>query len=104
MVLLTAAYTHRAEQPDGGLYPEDQPERVDAWNSLLRTAAAQRPGQVSVLDIDPVVCPGGKFTWRIDGLRVRSDGLHYTPAAVQRLIAPWLLPRLARIAASGPPG
>lgn len=41
----------------------------------------------------------GRFAWRIDGLTVRSDGLHYTPAAVQRVIAPWLLPRLAAIAA-----
>src|SRR3954465_7668430 len=94
---VTAAYTHRAERPDGGLYPEDQPQRVDAWNDLLRTVAARRGPEVSVLDIGPLVCPGGKFTWRIDGMRVRSDGLHYTPAAVQRLIAPWLLPKLARI-------
>jgi hypothetical protein len=104
VVLLTAAYTHRAEQPDGSLYPEDQPQRVDAWNNLLRTVAAERPDRVSVLDIGPLVCPGGKFTWRIDGMRVRSDGLHYTPAAVQRLIAPWLLPKLARIAEDGPTG
>jgi hypothetical protein len=97
VVLLTAAYTHRAERPDGGLYPEDDPSRVDAWNRLLRTAAAAHPG-ATVLDIDPLVCPDGKFTWRIDGMRVRSDGLHYTPAAVQRIIAPWLLPRLAAIA------
>ncbi|MCU7727984.1 acyltransferase [Actinoplanes sp. KI2] len=104
VVLLTAAYTHRAEQPDGSLYPEDQPQRVDAWNNLIRAAAARRPGEVSVLDIDPLVCPGGKFTWRIDGMRVRSDGLHYTPEAVQRIIAPWLLPKLAQIAESEPTG
>jgi hypothetical protein len=29
---------------------------------------------------------------------VRSDGLHYTPAGVQKIIAPWLLPKLATIA------
>jgi hypothetical protein len=29
---------------------------------------------------------------------VRSAGLHYTPAAAQKIIAPWLLPRLAAIA------
>ncbi len=98
VVLLTAAYTHRAEKPDGSLYPEDQPARVDAWNQLLRAEAARRPGQVTVLDIDPLVCPDGKFTTSVHGLRIRSDGLHYTPAGVQRIIAPWLLPRLAAIA------
>jgi peptidoglycan/LPS O-acetylase OafA/YrhL len=98
VVLLTAAYTHRAEKPDGGLYPEDRPERVDAWNNLLRATAAEHPGTATVLDLNPIVCPGGKFTWRVDGKRIRSDGLHYTPAGVQRIIAPWLLPKLAAIA------
>jgi hypothetical protein len=98
VVLLTAAYTHRAEKPDGSLYPEDQPARVDAWNNLLRTEAARHPGQVTLLDLDPVVCPNGKFTWKVDGLRIRSDGLHYTPSGVQQIIAPWLLPKLAAIA------
>jgi lysophospholipase L1-like esterase len=69
---------------------------VDAWNSLLRTEAARR--DLTVLDLNKVVCPDGKFTWRVDGTRIRSDGLHYTPAGVQRLIAPWLLPKLAATA------
>jgi peptidoglycan/LPS O-acetylase OafA/YrhL len=99
VVLLTAAYTHRAEKPDGSLYPEDQPARVDAWNRLLRVEAARRPTKITIMDVDPVVCPDGKFTWRVGGVKVRSDGLHYTPSGVQRIIAPWLLPKLAGIAA-----
>jgi peptidoglycan/LPS O-acetylase OafA/YrhL len=98
VVLLTAAYTHRAEKSDGSLYPEDQPGRVDAWNALLRAEAARHRDTVTLLDLNPVVCPDGKFTWKVGGLRIRSDGLHYTPAGVQRIIAPWLLPRLAAIA------
>jgi hypothetical protein len=99
VVLLTAPYTHRAERPDGGLYNEDQPARVDAWNALLRAEAVGHPATVTVLDLNKVVCPDGTFTWSINGMRVRSDGLHFTPAAVQKLIAPWLLPQLARLAA-----
>jgi hypothetical protein len=98
VVLLTAAYTRRAEKPDGGLYPEDQPARVDAWNRLLRATAGRHRNTVTVFDLNPVVCPDGKFTWKVGGLRVRSDGLHYTPAGVQRVIAPWLLPKLAAVA------
>ncbi len=98
VVLLTAPYTRRAERPDGGLYDEDLPERVDAWNRLLREVAARHPTNVTVLDLNRVVCPDGEFTWRIDGLRVRSDGLHFTERAVQRLIGPWLLPQVAAIA------
>jgi peptidoglycan/LPS O-acetylase OafA/YrhL len=98
VVLLTAPYTHRSERPDGGLYPEDTPERVDAWNRLLATVAAASPVRPRILDLNRLVCPGGKFTWSINGLRVRSDGLHFTPAGVQRVVAPWLLPQLATLA------
>jgi peptidoglycan/LPS O-acetylase OafA/YrhL len=98
VVLLTAAYTHRAEKPDGSLYAEDQPARVDAWNALLRADAAEHPGKVTILDLNPVVCPHGRFAWSIGRLRIRSDGLHYTPSGVQKIIAPWLLPKLASIA------
>ncbi len=97
VVLLTAPYTHRMERPDGGLYPEDQPARVDAWNRLLRQVAAAR--HATVLDLNKLICPNGTFTWSIGGLQVRSDGLHFTPGAVQQIIAPWLLPLVARIAA-----
>ena len=101
VVLLTAAYTHRSERPDGGLYPEDTPQRVDAWNALLKRVAATAPAHPTVLDLNRLVCPGGAFTWSIGGLQIRSDGLHFTPAGVQRIIAPWLLPQLAR-QATGP--
>ena len=100
VVLLTAPYTHRAEKPDGSSYPEDDPARVNAWNTLLNVEAARHPDTVTVLDLNRLVCPGGAFTWTVNGLRVRSDGLHFTADGVQRLIAPWLLPQLATLAES----
>ncbi|MFI7602094.1 acyltransferase family protein [Actinoplanes sp. NPDC049681] len=99
-VLLTAPYTRRAERPDGGLWPEDQPQRVDAWNALLRDAG-KRHGAV-VIDLNRRVCPDGEFTWRAGGVRIRSDGLHFTPEGVRAYLAPWLLPQLARLAVGGP--
>jgi peptidoglycan/LPS O-acetylase OafA/YrhL len=102
VVLLTAPYTHRAERPDGGLYDEDRPERVNAWNTLLRATAARHPGKVSVINLNAWVCPSGAFTWDIGGLQVRSDGLHFTPDGVQQIIAPRLLPALAAIAVGSP--
>lgn len=103
VVLLTAPYTHRSETLAGGLYPEDQPARVNAWNALLRAEVAAHPKTLTLLDLNKVVCPGGAFTWSVGGVQVRSDGLHFTPAGVQSVIAPWLLPRLAAIAAHGTP-
>ncbi|MEU4215658.1 acyltransferase family protein [Actinoplanes sp. NPDC026623] len=99
-VLLTAPYTRRAERPDGGLWPEDQPQRADSWNALLREAAKRH--DAVVLDLNRRVCPDGKFTWRAGEVRIRSDGLHFTPDGVRRHIAPWLLPQLARLAVRGP--
>ncbi|MGI5244223.1 acyltransferase family protein [Dactylosporangium sp. CA-139066] len=100
VVLLRAAYTHRAERPDGGLWPEDTPERVNAWNTLLATVAAGHPKHPKILDLNKVVCPGGAFTWTVNGIKVRSDGLHFTPEGVKQVIAPWLLPQLKTLATS----
>jgi len=102
VVLLTAPYTHRWERPDGGLYDEDTPERVEAWNRLLRRVAAKNPEKITVIDLNKHVCPEGKFTWRIGDLRIRSDGLHFTEEGVQEWIAPWLVPQLASLAVYGP--
>lgn len=101
VVLLTAPYTRRGERYDGGLFDEDRPERVDAWNDLLRDVAARHPKDVTVIDLNKRVCPDGKFTWTIDRLRIRSDGLHFTPDGVRRWIAPWLMPQLTSIALYG---
>jgi len=102
VVLLTAPYTRRAERPDGSLFDEDRPERVDAWNHLLWTMANGRR-HVTVIDLNRRVCPDGEFTWDIDGLPIRSDGLHFTEVGVQQWIAPWLLPQLADIATGAQP-
>jgi hypothetical protein len=96
VVLLTASYTRRSERPDGGLYAEDDPSRVDAWNALLRRDA----GDATVLDLAKLTCPGGTFTWTVNGTKIRSDGLHFTPNGVKRIIAPWLLPPLTALAQS----
>ncbi len=102
IVLLTAPYTHRWEKPDGSLYPEDDPQRVDAWNGLLHDVAARHPQTMTVLDLNKRACPDGTFTWKIGNLRIRSDGLHFTPEGVQEWVAPWLVPQLASIAVYGP--
>jgi lysophospholipase L1-like esterase len=71
----------------------DEPERVNQWNALLRTVAAAHSATVRVVDLGGRLSPDGRFTMEIDGVTVRSDGVHLTPAGVQWL-APWLLPQL----------
>ncbi|MGI5478762.1 acyltransferase family protein [Streptomyces lavendofoliae] len=97
VVLATEPYNRRGERPDGGLWPEDRPERVDRWNALLRKTAARHPGTVRILDLGRRLCPDGTFTWRVNGVQVRSDGVHLTPEGV-RLITPWLMTQLTAAA------
>ena len=93
VLLATEPYNRRGEQLDGSLYPEDEPERVAAWNQLLRSVASRHPN-VKVIEFGERVSPGGRFTWTAGGYQVRSDGLHLTPSGVEGWIAPWLLPQL----------
>ncbi|BBY45911.1 acyltransferase family protein [Mycolicibacterium celeriflavum] len=88
VVVTTEPYNRRAEKPDGSLYPEDDPDRTDDWNALLRSAVKYRQN-VSVLDLNRKLGPNGGYTNRIDGIRIRSDGVHPTPEAVEWL-TPWL--------------
>ena len=88
VVVTTEPYNRRGEQPDGSLYPEDDPDRVDEWNTLLRRVVGQRPN-VTVLDLNKKLGPNGAYTTKVNGIRMRIDGVHPTPAAVEWL-TPWL--------------
>ena len=54
----------------------------------MRTVVGKRPN-FEVLDFNAKLDPGGAYTARIDGIRMRSDGVHPTAEAVKWL-APWL--------------
>jgi hypothetical protein len=88
VVVATEPYNRHGERPDGSLYPEDNPARVTDWNRLLRAVVAAHPG-TRLLDLSRKLCPNGTFTWTVDGVQVRSDGVHLTPEGVWWL-APWL--------------
>ncbi|MBX7450730.1 acyltransferase [Mycolicibacterium sp. 3033] len=89
IVVTTEPYNRRAEKADGSLYPEDQPKRVNAWNSLLRSVAEARRN-VTVLDLNGKLSPNGYYQAKVNGMVVRADGVHPTPEAVEWL-TPWLV-------------
>jgi peptidoglycan/LPS O-acetylase OafA/YrhL len=88
VVVATAPYSRRGEKPDGSLYPEDQPDRVNQWNALLHRTIGYHT-DIKVLDLNKRLCPNGVYTAKVDGIQVRSDGVHLTPEGVKWLI-PWL--------------
>ena len=99
VVLLTAVYYQQPEQADGSTWPEDDPHRVDRYNALLRQVAANSGNGVTVEDLNAHLDPGGHYVQYINGVNVRyADGIH-VDAAGAKLIAPWLLSEVARIAA-----
>ncbi len=88
VVVATVPYSHGGEKPDGRLYPEDQPDRVNLWNTMLRRTVSHHPN-VAILDLNKKLCPDGVYTAKVDGIKVRSDGVHLTPEGVKWL-TPWL--------------
>jgi peptidoglycan/LPS O-acetylase OafA/YrhL len=94
VIVTTEPYNRRGERPDGSLYPEDQPTRADHWNTLLRNVIGKRPN-VTLLDLNEKLCPDGYYTNKVDGIKMRIDGVHPTPEAVKWL-TPWLTDALKR--------
>lgn len=88
VVVTTVPYSRYGERPDGSLWPEDDPKRVDRWNALLRREVRGRE-TVTVMDLNKKLGPAGGYTAKVDGIKVRSDGIHLTPEGVKWLL-PWL--------------
>jgi hypothetical protein len=115
MVLLTAPCYSSGEQPDGTPWPEDSPDRVRAYNDQLYAVAAEFPGQASVVNLNAIMCPGGRFESAIDGVTVRApDGVHFPyfqfgdPAAQApddldqvNAFAAWIGPKLMPLLVAG---
>jgi hypothetical protein len=58
LVVTNEPYNRRGEQPDGTLYPEDQPDRVNQWNTLVTNAVPQQP-HTTLLDLNKSWAPTG---------------------------------------------
>lgn len=96
VALFTTPYYRRGLRPDGGIFPEDDPARVDQMNALFRAIASRHPGVVTLVDFGGRLSPNGQLAMSVDGIPLRSDGVHLTPQAGAWL-APWLLPQLTAI-------
>ena len=76
--LATSPCFSSGEQPSGAPWPEDSPERVKAYNDLVRSVVAENPGRATVIDLYSMLCPGGRYHQTLDGIQVRNpDGVHY---------------------------
>lgn len=86
------------EQSNGDPWPEDVPSRVDEWNSLLRQDAAEHPTTTTLIDLNRILDPAGRYTGTVDGIEVRwpDDGIHVSVQGGEWL-QPRILPEVARL-------
>jgi hypothetical protein len=91
VVFLTTPLYDSGEQSTGALWPEDDPQRVQIDNALIR--GIHGPG-VSVFNLQGLLSPGGTYRADVAGIDMRcTDGVHLSVAAGEWL-APRLFPRL----------
>ena len=77
------------------------PARVQWLNDVWRRYVADHP-DVSLFDLDAHACPGGTYVPTIDGVPMRTDGVHFTLEGA-RLLWKWLGPAVLHLAPSTPP-
>ncbi len=95
VVLLTAPYYHQLEQNNGAAWPEDDPKRVDRYNTMLRQVAGESGSGVVVANLNGRLDPAGQYAQNVSGVNVRfADGIHVTPDGA-KLVSPWILARVA---------
>ena len=72
----------------------NNPEWIRLWNESLERVADRHPGKVFVLDTNELLSPGNRFSFDVDGVKMRTiDGLHLTEGA-QRMLGNWLWAQL----------
>jgi peptidoglycan/LPS O-acetylase OafA/YrhL len=98
MVILTTPCFSPTDRELGDAAESERadPARVDWLNAVWRRYATDHP-DVTLLDLDAHACPGGRYADTIHGVKMRTDGVHFTlPGA--RLMWRWLGPKVVQIA------
>ncbi len=97
VLLMTQPCADSGTQPDGSPWPQDSPQRLAIYNSIVAKVAHEDPASVSVFDLHALLCPGGTYTPTIDGRQVRtSDGIHLAVSGVP-VIDPAVFPVVVKL-------
>lgn len=97
VVLFTMPYVDPSvESANGTPFPENDPSRIQEFNKLLSAVAANRKNVATLIDLNAMVDPNGRYQAVIDGVTVRNtDGIHLTKAGGE-----WLQPAILRTVAA----
>lgn len=101
VVLTTPCFTPPSTGLGADLAPLGEPRRIAWFNALMAKFAANHPTSVRTIDLGGFVCPKGRARDTIDGVQLRSDGIHFTLEGAERVWR-WLTPRLQALIPSEP--
>ena len=75
-------------------FPGYAQRRLVEYRELLVDYAADHPNDTALVDLQPIVCPGGHpCPVEVEGVRLRPDGAHFTEET-SPVVARQLLPRI----------
>jgi peptidoglycan/LPS O-acetylase OafA/YrhL len=98
VAFLTLPYiAQTTAQPNGSPWDMNLPSRTDAYNADLRAAAARQPGQASVVDLNQMLDPQGRYVSALNGVRVRDFDDEHISVAGGRWLQAALLPALVQL-------
>ncbi len=76
--LLTAPCYSTGAATSTGPGPADSPRRLRSYNRIVREVVDADSSKASLVNLDGLVCPGGRYHQRVDGVTVRApDGVHF---------------------------
>jgi len=75
----------------------NDPARVAWVNQVFQRIVARHPQRLRLIDLGGFLCPGGHDADKIDGVKVRTDGVHFTPEGAG-VVWRWLGPQLVDLA------
>jgi peptidoglycan/LPS O-acetylase OafA/YrhL len=71
-----------ADLASPGRLPPDDAHRVELFNEMQASVAAEHPGVTMMVPLADLLCPGGRYVASISGVPLRtSDGVHFMPLA-----------------------
>ena len=96
---VTNYYGVPADKGEAAVGAKTLPHRQAIYNGLVESVAKENPGQVSIIDFNAMVCPGGKYHSAINGVTIRDqDGIHIsTTATASDFYDPRLFPKIVEV-------
>ena len=91
VVLFTMPYVDPSQEAaDGTPFSENDPARASLFNALLEGVARHRSNVVTLVDLNRMLDPTGRYQTVVDGLTVRTtDGIHISVPGGE-----WLQPQI----------